>query len=170
MILCSVLKPFERREGKRQAPGPHCCPDVTNSCIYGGIIQSGSFSRTVPIKRWHFPRAGSPLMFYVLLLSRICVLLSKKANFSQRAEDGESAFCLWRTHCCSGDLTEAKSRSFFFKGKCHPHATNSSCLSHYRPRTRLLHTSGQLPFIPSVGGKYSGWAPLGGEETQMLRE
>lgn len=138
-MLGSEASPEGKERGKRR--GWHCCSDVTNSCMYGGILQSISFSVTVLIKRWHFPRAGSPLMFHVLLLSRICVLLSKKANFSQRAEDGESAFCLWRTRCCSpGGPHRGRAPFFFFKGKCHPHGTYSLCLPHYVPGSWLLHT------------------------------
>lgn len=63
--------------------GWHCYCDVTNNCIYDGIIQFIYFPLIVPIKRWHFPSICSLLMFYVLLFSRVCVLLSKRANFSQ---------------------------------------------------------------------------------------
>lgn len=63
--------------------GQHCYFDVTNNCIYDGIIQFIYFPLIVPIKRWHFPSVCSLLMFYVLLSSRVCGLLSKRANFSQ---------------------------------------------------------------------------------------
>lgn len=76
--------------------GWHCCFDVTNNCIYGGIIQFIYFPLIVPIKRWHFPSICSLLMFYVLLFSRVCVLLSKRANFSQCSggrEVGSQSLC-----------------------------------------------------------------------------
>lgn len=70
--------------------GWHCSFDITNNCIYDGIIQFIYFPPLVPIKRWHFPSLCSLLMFYVLLSSRACVLLGKRANFSQWNRGGDA--------------------------------------------------------------------------------
>lgn len=104
----------ENERGKRR--GWHCYSDSTNNCIYDGIIQYIYFPLIVPIKRWHFPSICSPLMFYVLLFSRVCVLLSKRANFSQCYQGREvgslsfyyliAIFVLFPTQakCCSFSL------------------------------------------------------------------
>lgn len=84
------MKHFERRGQKRGALGWHCYFDIANNCIYDGILQSVYFALVVPIKRWHFPSVCSLLVFYVLLSSRVCVLLSKRANFSQWCRGGEA--------------------------------------------------------------------------------
>ena len=78
--LWSISRGGNERDKHR---GQHCCFDVTNNCIYDGIIQFIYFPLILPIKRWHFPSICSLLMFYVLLSSRVCGLLSKRANFSQ---------------------------------------------------------------------------------------
>lgn len=98
--------------GKRR--GRHCCFDVTNNCLYDGIIQFIYFFIRVPVKRWHFPRAGSLLMFYVSLLSRICVLLRKKANFSQCSREGELALCLSRTQLLFCNQTSQRQNPALF--------------------------------------------------------
>lgn len=100
----------------------HCYFDITNNCIYDGIIQFMYFLLIVPIKRWHSPSICCLFVFYVLLFSRVYVLSSKRANFSAFEEKGSWLSVFPPLNCYySVRPHKSKTRFFFFKGKCHPH-------------------------------------------------
>lgn len=118
--LWSISRGGHERDKHR---GAHCYFDITNNCIYDGIMQFIYFPLRVPIKWWHFPSGCSLLMFYVLLSSRGCVLFSKRANFSQceREEKLASVFLPPDCYFPVTPLWIKKMLFFFFQWKCHTH-------------------------------------------------